>query len=252
MNKSLLLVAMLAAGSAYAGDSCDYDVDFGITLGEQVVLSRDNGANFAMQHGRLWRNGSEIKLNAEQRQWVRDYEAQTREFVPQVVEVTMEGLAIGGEATVGAFTMLLGKNHEAIPKIEKKFSELRTEVNKRMDDTHLPRKVMSLQDSDYDLIDDGASLGWSVVDAGFSVLGKALHAAFDEEYGKKWEAEMKTFEKEFEARIDARSDELEAKAKTMCATLDTMNALEQKLSASDSALSDFDVVMKRDKPCNEA
>lgn len=250
MNKTLFVAGALLTSSAYAGESCNYDVDFGITLGEQVVLSRDHGANFALQDGRLWRNGTEQKLTSEQQRWVRDYEAQTRAFVPQVIEVTMEGLAIGGDATIGAFTMLLGKDHEAIPKIERKFSALRSEVNKRMDKHHLPRKVLSLQDSDYDLIDDGASLGWSVVDAGFSVLGKALHAAFDEEYGKQWEAEMHAFEKEFEARIEARSDELEVKAKTMCATLDSMNALEQKIAASSAGLSDFDIVIKGDKPCH--
>lgn len=252
MFKAILLSSALVTGAAIAHDHCHYDIDFDIKLGEQQVVLGKKEATFTLEDGRLWRNGTELKLNAEQRALVRDYESHSRALVPQVLEVTLEGLSIGAEAAVGAFTVLLGEEHESIPTMKRKFANLETELKKRMNAQHLPRRALSIQKDDYNFLDEGASLGLTMMGAGFSVLGKVIQASVDEEFERQWEKDLHDFEQEFESRIEARADALETKADAMCETLKQMNTLEQKLSVSHDVLQDFDIVKGRKGPCNDA
>lgn len=247
------LLCTIGANTVYAHDShhhdndgCRFDLNLGVNIGkDQVVFSKKNSPTFVLESGQISRDGTKLELTREQKKLVKDYEKQTRLLVPQVVEVTMEGLAIGADATVGAFSMLLGPDHDSIKTIQKKFDGLGEEIKKRMNNEFLPPRPLSVQKDDYNFVDDGADLGWSILGATFSVLGQAMRAATDDDYKNTWEAKIKAFEKEMETRVEAKADVLEVKAKAVCETLKSMDAIETLLSDSHKELSDFDLVKLR-------
>ena len=243
----LILAAAIAAAPASRADNCEIDLDYGVTLETRQVLLQDGNNVYVLANGELRKDGKSVPLSSEEKQQVRAYEAGMRDLVPQVNAVTREALAIAGEATEFAFATLLGPEHESVKALRGKFANLGQEIGKRMDDQHLPAKAMSLRDEDWDVIGEGASISWNVAEASFALVGKAMRAAFDEDYAKKWEADLDKMEEELDARVEARAELLEAKAESLCDNLAELERLEQKLNQSNPALTAFDVVRYRAK-----
>lgn len=250
VSKPLLLTATVAALFAAGAQAheCTIDLHYGISLERQQVSLQDEDESFTLANGELRRNGKIVAVTSSEKQQLREYEAGLRELVPQVNAVTKEALAIAGEATEFAFATLLGPDHESVKEMRGKFANLTSEIGKRMDDQHLPARVMSMQDEDWNVAGDGAKLGWSVLGASFALVGKAMHAAFDEDYAKQWEAQLDQMEHELDKKVDARAKLLEAKADSLCDNLNQLERLESSLAASNATLSSFDVVRGRNEP----
>lgn len=236
-----VLALAVATPLAHAKD-CRIDIDYGVTLESRQVLLQDGNTVYVLSDGELRKDGKSIALSGSEKQQVRRYEAGLRELVPQISAITRDALAIAGEATDFAFSRLLGPDHESVKALRGKFASLGDEIGKRMDDRHLPAKPMSLRDKDWDVVGDGAAISWNVAEASFALMGKAMRAAFDEEYGKQWQADLDQMEKELDAKVDARAKQLERKAEAACTTLRELDGIEQALSRSNSALKAFDVV----------
>lgn len=248
MNRFRLpLLVMAVAGSVAAhGHECKVDLDYGVTLEPKQVLLQDGNTVYVLADGELRRDGKAVALSGAEQKQLREYEAGLRELVPQISEVTREALAIAGEATEFAFSSLLGPEHSSVKELRGKFANLSVEIGKRIDDQHLPARPMSLRDEDWDVIGEGASISWNVAEASFALVGKAMRAAFDEDYAKQWEADLDKMEQELEARVEARAEQLEAKAESLCGTLAKLDRLENQLSDSNKALSSFDIVSYRE------
>lgn len=238
------IAATLTAAAASAHE-CEVDLHYGITLEAKQVLLQDEGTVFTLANGELRRDGKSIAMSTAEKQQLRQYEAGLRELVPQVSAVTREALAIAGEATDFAFSTLLGPDHESVKELRGKFANLSTEIGKRIDDRHLPMQAMSLRDDDWDVVGDGASISWNVAEASFAIVGKAMRAAFDEDYAAKWEADLDRMEKELDARVETRAKALEAKAEGLCDNLTELEKLETSLSQSNKALAGFDVIRQQ-------
>ena len=250
MNRFFLLLvaaAIAAAPAVRAEKSCESDLDYGVTLEAKQVLLQDGSSVYVLANGELRKDGKSIPLSGKEKQQLRAYEAGLRSLVPQVNAVTREALAIAGEATEFAFATLLGPQHESVTALRGKFANLGDELGKRMDDQHLPANPMSLRDEDWDVVGEGAAISWNVAEASFALVGKAMRAAFDEDYAKKWEADLKKMETELDAKVEARAKQLEAKAESLCGNLAELDQLEASLSQSNQALHDFDVVRYRAK-----
>lgn len=251
MNTARMLVlaatiaATLTTATAASAHECEVDLHYGITLEAKQVLLNDDDSVFSLSDGELHRDGKSVALSAAEKQQLRQYEAGLRELVPQVSAVTREALAIAGEATDFAFSTLLGPEHESVKQLRGKFANLGTEIGKRIDDRHLPMQAMSLRDDDWDVVGDGASISWNVAEVGFAIVGKAMRAAFDDDYAAKWEADLDRMEKELDARVETRAKALEAKAEGLCDNLTELEKLETSLSHSNKALAGFDVVRQQ-------
>ncbi|NQD36203.1 DUF2884 family protein [Permianibacter sp. IMCC34836] len=252
--KRILLTATAAAlmtATAQAHElkthdhSCNVDLQYAISLDNRQVTLTDDGSEFALANGELRHNGKAIALSSADQQQLRRYEDGLRQLVPQVNAVTREALAIAGEATEFAFATLLGPDHESVKEMRGKFANLTSEIGKRMDDRHLPSRAMSMQDEDWNIAGGGASLGWSVLSASTAIVGKAMHAAFDEEYAKQWQAQLDQMEHDLDQKVEARAELLEAKAESLCANMTELEKIETTLAASNPALKRFDVVRLR-------
>ncbi len=232
--------AMLAAAAVQARE-CEIDLDYGVTLEPKQVLLHSDNTQFTLSRGELSKNGKVVSSSAESA-LLRDYEAGLRELVPQINAITKEALAVAGLATEMAFNALLGPEHEDVVSLRSNFAKLGEEIGKRMDDKHLPSRPISLQDDEWNVVGEGASLGWEVAGASFAVMGKALRAAVDENYARNWEAQVKKMEADMEKTIEPRAEALEAQAEAMCDTLEKLDRIEQQLVASNASLARFDIV----------
>ncbi len=239
---SAIAAAILTTGAVQAHDhGCEVDLDYGVTLEPKQVLLHSDNSQFTLSGGQLSKNGKVVSTSADSA-LLRDYEAGMRELVPQINAITKEALAVAGLATEMAFNALLGPDHEDVVAMRSNFEKLGDEIGKRMDDKHLPSRPISLQDDDWNVVGDGASLGWEVAGASFAVMGKALRAAVDENYARNWEAQVKKMEADMEKTIEPRAEALEAKADAMCATLEKLDRIEQQLVAGNASLSPFNIV----------
>ncbi len=248
MNRfpQLLLTASLAgltAGAVQARD-CEVDLHYGITLEPKQVVLQDGVTVFVLADGALSRDGKAVSLSAKEQQQLRQYESGVRELVPQVSAITREAMAIAGEATEFAFATLLGPEHESVQQLRGKFANLSAEVSKRIDDQHLPARATNWREEDWNVVGEGASISWDIAEASFALVGKALHAAFDEDYAKQWERELEDMEQELDKRVEARAELLETKAEALCDNVTALQELESSLSASNSALKSFDIVRR--------
>jgi len=242
LKVATVAAALFATGAVWAhGQECEVDLDYGVTLEPKQVLLHTDSNQYVLQKGALSKNGKVLSTGADSA-LLHDYEAGLRELVPQINAITKEALAVAGLATEMAFTALLGPDHEDVVSLRGNFEKLSTEIGKQMDDKHLPSRPVSLQDDDWNVVGEGASLGWEVAGASFAVMGKAMRAALDEDYARNWEAQVKKMEADMEKTIEPRAEALETKVDAICKTLEELDRLEQQLASQNSSLKTFDIV----------
>ncbi|HMB57558.1 MAG TPA: DUF2884 family protein [Arenimonas sp.] len=238
MKHSILFAALLlAAGVAQAGDrthisthSCNVDSRYSLsTYRSAFVLSRDKGgtpARITIGGGKLFIDGREAELSADDRQRVGQFEGELRQLMPQVQKVTSEAIDIAFTALVEVARGMSGSPDATVAKLEKSHMQALKEINSRPSilfsrDDHADAvgKIIQPILSDY------------VPEITGSAVTLAMKAVFASDAERKAiEARMDKMSNELDTRVNARAEALEPLADAMCDRMRHMDQIDNAIT----------------------
>jgi hypothetical protein len=231
--KRLALIAALGFSASFSAQAessnCNFSSNYEFSQqGRTLIFSRDSapGKRILIQDGRLVIDGKELKLSAEDKGRVTEFENETRLLIPQVKLVTREAIDI-------AFTALIevsrGINGEQNNPTEKKLQSAQIALHKSLNknpeilfNDDIGEKIIEPIITDF------------VPDVVAAALKQALSLAFsgDEQQAKAFEARMDKMGKEIELKVEARAKKLEPLAQAMCDRVRNMDKIDDSISVS--------------------
>src|SRR3954467_1164259 len=110
MKLFIASVVLLVSGSVFAGDMCNVNVQGGLRItSEALEFSKDDAEQYKiLGEQTLVVKGKEIKLNRDQQLLVTEYASSVRAIVPEVRQLTLDGIDLGAEAMKLVFDEFLG------------------------------------------------------------------------------------------------------------------------------------------------
>jgi hypothetical protein len=240
MKKSILAFAVsLVAISGFAHQTdCDYDVqgEFAFHSGDLRFFNEDNDRIVQINRdNQLYIDGNPQHLDANQQQLVSDYADQVRELVPLVFDLIVEGSEIGIEAATLALTTLF--DGEDVDDLTDSLDDIRSELVDKIDPEHFSTQNFDDEDLE-DQIEQTVKSALATLLPEVAAMAIRSVLAGDGEISQLEERAEK-LEGLIEQRVEARADELEHKADSLCERLQDMDKLEDLLAEHDLGRIDF-------------
>ena len=231
MKKLLAIALLLAAGQASAHGnegsnlSCDVGSAWSVSPYRSAFLfTRDTGSarEVGIGGGRLFVDGKEITLGAEDQRRIAGLESELRGLVPELREV-------GREAVDIAFTALTEVARALSSTPDKTVSDLQRARVRTL--AEIERQPMGIFNGDaVDAVIEPI-LERFVPDIIEGAMGTALKAVFAGDVQRQeLQARMDRMERELDTRVDARAKALEPLAENLCRRLERMDALDDALA----------------------
>ncbi len=239
MKKTLLAVLVsIVSLSVSAKDNqiCEYGLDYNINISEKTVkFSGADEKTIEFADDKVYVDGKPLRLNAEQQRYSQEFEQGTREVVPKIAEIAIDGVELGLKAATLAVSSLFGDEQEVqkdlIQPIEKISDKIKANVNDQMINTKTIEHSF-----DHELEQEIEGLVAKALSKYSSkILGQVLNSMFnsDSEEMKDFEFRMETLEHDIETYVDTQAVELEKKAEILCADILVLSKLDQKLTEVD-------------------
>jgi len=254
MNKLLttavLIMTTSTATIAMAHESCHIDFDGGVSINESsVAFNQHNKPLYKVVDDELlYVNGDVISLSSSQQALVTQYSKDIKAIVPKVKRVALEGVDLAVESLNLAFDELLGKGNDLGRDLTESLTEIRNEVDQNF---NLAKGINIDEDGfsgdeilgdDFEariesVMEDAVqnSIGTLLVDIGQEMLfsGGDMEA---------FETRMETFGQQIEHEMESRTEVLEVQVEALCADLQDIDQLENRLTAEIDELSEFNLL----------
>jgi hypothetical protein len=233
MKRALALLLLAAiAGTAGAHDrkhhvDCDIHSDYTMRMhGKAFVFTREDGPakHVAIGGGRLFVDGNEVTLSAEDRTRVRRIEGELNRLVPESQQVVREATDIAFTALIEVargFAQDGGK--ASVAKLEQAQRRVRADL--------AAKPVMIFSDDIDERVIEPVIAEYVPVIAGNAVRS-ALSVAFsgDSKKADEFERRMDHMGDEIERKVEHRAEALEPLVERMCARTRELDRIEQGLA----------------------
>lgn len=229
--KRLALITALSLGSSFSVQAeslqCNFESDYEFSQqGRTLIFSRDAapGKRIMIQDGRMVIDGKELKLAADDKARIAEFENETRLLIPQVKLVTKEAIDIAFTALIEVSRALNGEqNNPTVKKLQNAQTALHNSLNKNpalIINDNMDEKIIEPIVTDF------------VPDVVGAAIKQALSMAFsgDDTKAKAFEARMDKMGKEIETKVEARAKKLEPLAQAMCSRVRNMDKIEDGIS----------------------
>lgn len=229
--KRLALITALSLGVSFSVQAeslqCNFESDYAFSQqGRTLIFSRDAapGKRIMIQDGRMVIDGKELKLAADDKARIAEFENETRLLIPQVKLVTKEAIDIAFTALIEVSRALNGEqNNPTVKKLQNAQTALHTSLNKNpalIINDNMDEKIIEPIVTDF------------VPDVVGAAIKQALSMAFsgDDAKAKAFEARMDKMGKEIETKVEARAKKLEPLAQAMCSRVRNMDKIEDGIS----------------------
>ncbi|MBV1908743.1 MAG: YggN family protein [Kangiellaceae bacterium] len=211
---------------------CEYSLDYDINISEsKISFTNDSLKDIIFHKDRLVIGGKQASLNRKQLKNSLKFQRKTRELVPKIAEIALEGAGIGVKAATLAVTALFGNDLEIkedlLQPIESISNKIKANINDKMInvntietslDTELEKEIENL-------------VAKALSKYSGKVIGQILSTLFsgDEEEIKDFEFRMENLEHDIETYVESQADELEDKAEELCQQIELLSEIDQKL-----------------------
>lgn len=233
-----------AHDNRFQNDHCEINLSKDITITPDHILIRENDTTIydIYKDKTVFYKGTELDLSSDETFLVRQYAKSSRQLIPEMNELVMDGLDIASDALTMTFNELGIEND-----IESKFTDLKHTLISRY----------SLEDGTYHFKANGMDVDYvntevdnaieevmeeiipSLVGNVLQLVGKAMtegEGAFEH---------LEDLDVRVEERIEAQSARLEEKVESFCFSVEQVDELENELSASSSQLQGLNVIQYR-------
>lgn len=229
--KRLALITALSLGVSFSVQAksleCNFESDYDFSQqGRTLIFSRDTapGKRIMIQDGRMVIDGKELKLSADDKARISEFENETRLLIPQFKQVSSEAIDIAFTALIEVSRGLNGEqNNPTLKKLQNAQIALHKSLNKSS-------SLVVYDDIDEKIIEPIVTD--FVPDIVGAAVKQALSLAFsgDDAKAKAFEARMDKMGKEIESKVEARAKKLEPLAQAMCSRVRNMDKIEDSIS----------------------
>jgi len=221
MKKIIFTVAILLASSNLAAHSnvCDYSLDYNIKItDEQIVFNKKGEREIIFFGDKLSIDGKYVSLNNDQREANRAFQQETRQILPKIAEIAVEGAEIGVKAATLVMTSFFGEDEEVhtdlIKPIESLSEKIKANINKNSLNTD---QLEQSFDNEFEKEIEGL-VEKAISKYSGRILSQVLGSVFsgDNEELKDFEFRMENLESDIEAYVETQAKVLESKAESLC------------------------------------
>lgn len=248
--KSLLLLALvLMTSSVVAGENCNLHIDVGLRISPDALEFYDNSTTVYQikDHRYLMVDGKQLDLDRDQQRLIAQYDQQIRALLPEVrgMALVVIDLAIAGTTT--AIDNFLGESNKISTQLASELNHLKGDVRRYFDSETIDFKRE--QDGMPGLFGQYFEtrieriVETSVKDS----IGEILFAAGREIFSsdgnaETFEARMKRFGNEVDAKIQSVGAELETRGASLCRAASAINVTEDQLRNQIPAIRELDLI----------
>lgn len=247
-------VLSLVSVCVQAKQACDMELEGGLRISsESLEFTQGDTTQYKiLKDHTLWSNGHQVKLSDQQQMLVTQYATGIRALVPEVRQLSLEGVDLAAQAMNLVFQEFLAPGNATTQKIANEFMLLRAD----MEQGFAVGKPISINQKGFN---NGDFLGAgfeqrisNIVEASgkeisWDVIKSVVSAIFSgDEKASNFEARMNKFGEKMEREMKVRSQKLEVRANSVCRSIVALDAKEEALKASIKEVGQFNLIkMKR-------
>jgi hypothetical protein len=224
----VLLSALATSAQAHERMHCDIRSDYSMRMhGQAFVFTRDAGPakHIAIGGGRLFVDGDEVRLSADDRTRIARFESELNTLLPKAQKVAVEATDIAFAAlTEVARGFAADGKSASIAKLEQAHARMRAD---------LARKPLSLF-SEEDIAD--RQVGPVIREFVPVIVGGAVSSSLgavlsgDEKKIAEFERRMDRMGDEIERKVEKRAEALEPLVESLCESTRELDRIEQGLA----------------------
>ena len=250
MKLAIAAVLLLAATWAQAKDGCDLELEGGlrITSTELEFTEGDQSRYKILNDQTLVVNGRPLNLNQQQQLLVKQYALGIRALVPEVRQLTLEGVDLASEAMGLVFQELLEPDNQTARKVRSEFLLLRNDIEKSFaSGKPININQKGLQDNDFLGMDFESRIS-KIVDASGEVISwniiKSLGSSIFSNDDKRgdFETRMNKFGERMEREMKVRGEKMEKRGDAVCLSVLALDRKEEELKLSIKEVSAFNLI----------
>jgi hypothetical protein len=254
MKLFMASLVLIFAESACASEMCNLEVQGGLRITKsELEFSQDEVVQYKIANDQtLLVNGKPVKLNQKQQLLITQYAVGIRAMVPEVRQLTLEGIDLGAEAMKIVFDEFLGPDNSAAQEANQSFSLLKKDIEKSFtgdSPIYFNRKgghEDNFFGNDFEsrvnniMETSGKEIAWSVMKAvGTSILSLDV----------SMESRMNKFGEKMEFQMKRRSEKLEKVSGTVCRSVVLLDLKEEEMKRAIPEVSEFNFLqLKTSQP----
>lgn len=263
--RTLIASAILISGSAFAHDthistdSCDLDLNAGLTIKDNVVsfTKHDKTLYKIYNDQTLVVDGDEVALDSSQQALVTQYSTQIRQVVPEVKVLASDAIDLAIEGVNLAFNELLGEGNNVAHDLTVQLNAISEDIDQTFDANNFSIDEHGTLQGDFfgeafeqrieGLVEETVknSMGTLLIAVGQEML-------FSGGNMEAFETRMEDFGTRIEQEMEARAEKLEGRAEALCQSVKAIDELEEQLKSSIEEMPKTDVLRAEVSAHNKA
>lgn len=248
MKLMIASVLLLVTASTQAKQACDMELQGGLRITQTALefTAGDKSEYKIVNDQTLWVKDRPVVLDANQQVLVKQYAASIRALVPEVRQLTIEGVDLASDTVSEVFQELLTPNNPAVKQIRSEFVLLRNDIEKGFA-SNKPINInqQGVEGGDFLGADFERRINNIVETSGKEIVWeimKGLGSSIFSESGGGFEARMNRFGEKMDREMKARSEKLEKHGVVICNSVAALDAQEEALKKSVKDIGGFNLI----------
>lgn len=257
MKIVIAAVCLLAATCVQAKDGCGMDLDGGLRITNTALefTEGDKTRYKILNDQTLVVNERALSLDPQQQLLVKQYAQGVRALVPEVRQLTLDGVDLAAQTMGLVFQELLGPENQTAQKVQHEFVLLKSDIEKRFASGQpININQKGIQSNDFLGADFEAriskiveasqkEISWSVIKS----VGATMFSGHDKDGDfetrmNKFGEKMDKFGKTMDREMNARAANLEHRADAVCSSVLALDSKEEELRQSIKEISSFNLI----------
>ncbi len=249
--KLFTVLWVLAANCAQAKSVCDMELQGGLRITAAALeFTADDKIQYKILKDQdLWVNDRRLVLNPAQQQLVKQYATSIRALVPDVRQLSIEGVDLASEAMQLVFQELLEPDNDTAKKIDREFALLMSDIkNSFADGRPININQKGVSDGDFfgmnfetrisNIVEaSGQAISWNLIKS----LGSAIFS--DSDKRGDFETRMNKFGEKMEQQMKLRSDQLDKRGNAVCHSIYLLDTKEEELKKAIKDIAQFNLIL---------
>lgn len=236
MKKNIVigLLILLPAAAFGHSNTCDYSMDYNIEIDNKTIRFSDKNNEFLVfSKSGLTINGEAANLTSEQQLAAKRLQDKTRQVVPQIAEIAIEGAELGVKAASLVVAGLFGDDEDIHKDLIKPIESISEKIKANVKAHSLNTLALEASFDESFEKEVEALVSKAISKYSGKFVGQILGSLFsgDEEEMKDFEFRMENLEQDIETYVEGHADQIEKKADSLCESITELARLDKELES---------------------
>lgn len=238
--------------------SCNVILNYDVTVEpKSLKVSEKGDEKYRIEMGKLFVEGKQVELTAEQQKLITEYSDEVSRQVPEVIDFVGDVVGMATQAVSMALTPLFGDS--AGTQIDKLMVGIQQRIDtmayQQGDLFYLGSTESSLDETFNEEFEQEmeqmitSSLGSIMMTMGGHIMSSE-GGSFEEKMNA-FASKMENVGKDIEQQMESQSQQIEARATEMCDDFDQLMVLENKVRQQIPQMASYVLANTKDKPLSE-